>query len=104
MGRDDFPDPVQTRQTLRIVSEGRPLSFRPISGEARVPGAGIVRSLIQTNEARTRHLKRKELALDTAQDAVDLVSFYERHRFQKVSTTRWDSTNYVSVVMSKKIR
>jgi len=64
---------------------------------------GIGQKLLSLVEAKARAAGGKELSLDTAEGALELIKKYERHGFQIVSTTQWSTTNYHSVVMSKKI-
>jgi GNAT superfamily N-acetyltransferase len=66
-------------------------------------GRGIARSLLFHIEKRTRDLGGKELTLDTAEGAIELIDMYKRHGYKAVSTTRWESTNYRSIIMAKEI-
>lgn len=67
-------------------------------------GQGIGKALLQFVEERTKTLGGKELSLDTATGAVELIATYQRHGYKIVTTTQWLSTNYLSVVMTKKIK
>ncbi len=67
-------------------------------------GRGIGNALLQFVEKRTKVLGGKELSLDTAEGAVELITTYRRHGYEIVGTTQWSSTNYLSVVMTKKIK
>lgn len=44
-----------------------------------------------------------ELALDTAEGATHLTRWYERLGFRFFQHVSWDETNYLSVVMSKRL-
>jgi GNAT superfamily N-acetyltransferase len=66
-------------------------------------GRGIANQLLLRIEERTKQLRGKELALDTAEGAVELIEMYKRRGFKAVSTTKWASTNYQSIVMTKEI-
>jgi RimJ/RimL family protein N-acetyltransferase/ribosomal protein S18 acetylase RimI-like enzyme len=45
-----------------------------------------------------------EVAIDTAESAAHLIDFYRKRGYRLVGTVDWDGTNYVSVIMSKRIR
>jgi GNAT superfamily N-acetyltransferase len=64
-------------------------------------GRGIANRLLLFVEARARNLGGKEMALDTAESAFDLIHMYERRGYKSVSKTKWNATNYLSVVMTK---
>jgi GNAT superfamily N-acetyltransferase len=64
-------------------------------------GKGISKRLYQTVEDHARALGSTEMALDTAETAYDLIAMYRRWGFEIVDSADWDSTNYVSVIMSK---
>lgn len=66
-------------------------------------GRGIAHCLLSHIEKRAKELGGKELALDTAEGAVELIEMYKRHGYKPVSTTRWASTNYESIIMTKEI-
>ena len=64
-------------------------------------GRGLGRSLLRCIENRARDLGARELSLDTAEPATDLIGMYERWGFRRVAMADWDATNYLSVVLSK---
>ncbi|MEI7984932.1 MAG: GNAT family N-acetyltransferase [Armatimonadota bacterium] len=64
-------------------------------------GFGIAKRLYQTVEDHARATGATEIALDTAETAHDLIAMYRRWGFEIVDTADWDSTNYISVIMSK---
>lgn len=66
-------------------------------------GRGIARKLLQHVELRAGELGFSEIALDTAEGALELIAMYQRHGYVVVSSTRWASTNYRSVVMAKEL-
>jgi GNAT superfamily N-acetyltransferase len=67
-------------------------------------GRGIANQLLWVIEERVRKLSGKELALDTAEGAGELIEMYRRHGFKAVSTTKWASTNYQSIIMTKELK
>ena len=66
-------------------------------------GYGIAKRLYQTVEGHARALGATEIALDTAETAHELISTYCRWGFGIVGSADWESTNYVSVIMAKKL-
>jgi hypothetical protein len=50
---------------------------------------------------RARELGAREIALDTAEPATHLVSWYTRLGFRFVEHWQWSYTNYRSVVLSR---
>ncbi|MBV8659925.1 MAG: GNAT family N-acetyltransferase [Burkholderiales bacterium] len=44
-----------------------------------------------------------ELALDTSEHATHLIAWYCRRGYVQVDTTQWGHTNYLSVVMSRRL-
>lgn len=45
----------------------------------------------------------KELALDTAEQAQHLIDYYSKRGFKQVGYYKWTTTNYRSVVMTKRL-
>lgn len=66
-------------------------------------GSGIGRRLMAEAEKIAMSQGAQELALDTAEDALHLVNWYQRIGFVRVQFVDWDETNYRSVVLSKRL-
>lgn len=66
-------------------------------------GQGIGRALHATVEQAARDLGAVELACDTAAPATALIEMYARWGYRVVAETRWDVTNYRSVILSKQL-
>jgi GNAT superfamily N-acetyltransferase len=64
-------------------------------------GRGIARKLLARVETNAREEGAREIALDTAEEALELIAMYRRHGYAPVTTTQWSVTNYRSVVMAK---
>ena len=64
-------------------------------------GQGLGRRMFDLVEDRARKEGAAELALDTADGAVELQRWYEELGFRPVQHVSWDDTNYRSVVLSK---
>lgn len=77
-------------------------SFGQYAVDPDVQGFGIGTKLLAYLEEVARSLGAKELALDTAETATELIGFYHRLGFRVVGTADWrPTTNYLSVIMSK---
>ncbi len=64
---------------------------------------GIGAKLLEKVEDMARSEGIDELAMDTAEDAKELIQYYTKRGYQFVQYVDWDITNYRSVVLSKKI-
>jgi GNAT superfamily N-acetyltransferase len=64
---------------------------------------GIGDLLMDHVEAFARNNGDVELALDTAKPAVHLIRWYRRRGYRFIEEVDWEITNYVSVVMSKRL-
>lgn len=78
-------------------------SFRQFTVEPSLRRNGIGSYLIQYVERRAAIIGAAELALDTAEPATDLIQFYFARGYRFIEYVRWDTENYRSVVMSKRI-
>ena len=72
--------------------------------EPTLQSNGIGRALIRACETWAREREYTELALDTAEPAAHLVSFYERLGYSRVGSVQWSGKVYRSVVMSKALQ
>lgn len=66
-------------------------------------GRGIGRLLMETAERRAVEIGAAEIALSTPEPAAWLVAMYERHGYRIVERWHWAETNYMSVIMSKRL-
>ncbi len=64
---------------------------------------GIGARLLTLAEQTARQAGAKELALDTAESATHLIDHYSARGFRQVGYAQWGSTNYRSVIMSKRL-
>lgn len=79
-------------------------SFGQFAVEPDLQGQGIGDALLAHIEARARELGAEELALDTAKPAKHLIDFYAKRGYRLVGEVDWrPHTNYLSVVMSKRL-
>jgi RimJ/RimL family protein N-acetyltransferase len=67
-------------------------------------GAGVGSRLMAEAERHAFQQGAIEAAVDTAEGATHLIEFYSRRGYRHVGRIDWDGTNYVSVVMSKRLR
>lgn len=67
-------------------------------------GLGIGDALLKVAEGVAREAGCGELALDTAQPAIELITYYERQGFRIVGRADWrPETNYESWIMTKRL-
>ena len=78
-------------------------SFGQFAIKSDLQGQGLGSGMMDFVEARAKILGARELALDTSEHATDLIRMYEKRGYKRVAVTQWDVTNYLSVVMSKKL-
>ena len=78
-------------------------SFGQFAIHPTVQGKGYGSAIMEKLETRAKELGASELALDTSEHAADLISRYEKRGYLAVAHTKWEVTNYHSVVMAKKL-
>ncbi len=66
--------------------------------------SGLGSRLLCEAEAHAFYQGGTEAAIDTAEGAKHLIDYYARRGYRHVGSVDWDGTNYVSVVMSKRLR
>ena len=71
--------------------------------ERELQRQGIGEKLMDHVEAFARAAGVAELALDTAVPAAHLIRWYERRGYREIEHIDWEVTNYLSVVMSKRL-
>jgi predicted N-acetyltransferase YhbS len=64
---------------------------------------GIGSRLMDIVEARAREKGVAELALDTSEHAEALIAMYTRRGYRFIEYSKWDSVNYRSVILSKRL-
>lgn len=64
---------------------------------------GIGSKLLEKVEDMARRERIQELALDTAEDAKELIQYYKKRGYRFIQYVDWEITNYRSVVLSKKM-
>ena len=64
---------------------------------------GLGSRLLERVEMRAHELGAAEIACDTAQSASELIQWYKRHGYRIVGTANWETTNYRSYLLSKKL-
>ena len=97
-----FKDPMQT--------SGCPWYDRPdvasvgqFAVDPALQGKGLGRRLMMLAEERALTSGTRELALDTAEPATHLISWYTRLGYRHIEYADWGHTNYRSVIMSKAV-
>jgi len=77
--------------------------FGQFAVEPECQEVGIGSLLMDFAEHFARLRGARELALDTAESADDLIDFYRVRLYREVGHVQWDVTNYRSVVLSKEL-
>ncbi len=77
--------------------------FNQFGVEPNLQRKGVGARLLGEVERRARELGATELALDTAEPAKDLIATYTRRGYRFVEYAQWKSTNYRSVILSKRL-
>jgi GNAT superfamily N-acetyltransferase len=75
--------------------------FAQYAVKTTLQGRGIAGQLLERMESYARETGAREIALDTAEEASELIAMYRRHGYVPVSATQWSVTNYRSVIMAK---
>lgn len=75
--------------------------FMQFAVEPALQRQGIGSALLDAVETRAAARGMREIALDTAEPATDLITRYERRGYRFVDHVQWEVTNYRSVMMSK---
>ena len=71
--------------------------------EEKFQNRGIGNKLIEYAEQLALEEGAEEIAIDTAEGASQLTRFYENRGYRFVAFAQWETTNYRSVIMSKKL-
>ena len=69
--------------------------------EPKAQGKGLGRALLYACESWARERGYRELAMDTAEQAEHLISFYGSLGYKNVGSVQWQGKVYRSVVLSK---
>lgn len=71
--------------------------------EPEYQNSGIGGKLIDFVEKLAVRDEAKEIAVDTAEGATELINYYKKRGYRFVGYTQWSVTNYRSVVLSKNL-
>lgn len=64
---------------------------------------GLGSKLIDLVEQCAIRDNAKEISIDTAEGAIELIEYYKKRKYSFVKYIQWDVTNYRSVILSKKL-
>jgi len=78
-------------------------SFHQLAVRPRLQRHGIGSALLAHVERRAGEQGVKELALDTAEPAEDLIRFYTSRGYRFIDYVKWNAVNYRSVILSKSL-
>ena len=77
--------------------------FGQFAVKPELQGAGIGDQLLRYVEQKAKLCGAREIALDTSKNADSLISWYTKRGYQPVGIMDWDVTNYISVILSKRL-
>lgn len=77
--------------------------FGKFAVEPMYQNCGVGEKLMEHIEQYAISKGMKELALDTSDEAKHLIDYYKKRGFRFIRYHKWGSTNYRSMIMSKKI-
>jgi GNAT superfamily N-acetyltransferase len=78
-------------------------SYGQFAVHPRVQSKGLGSKMIELVEDIARKEGAAEIAIDTAESALDLISFYKNRNYREVDRVQWKETNYQSVILSKQL-
>jgi GNAT superfamily N-acetyltransferase len=79
-------------------------SFGQFAVSPELQGRGIGSMLIDLVESLAAETGAQEIALDTAEGAKHLIEYYTRRGYRPVGHADWEETNYISVILSKRLQ
>ncbi|MDQ7797609.1 MAG: GNAT family N-acetyltransferase [Candidatus Edwardsbacteria bacterium] len=77
--------------------------FGQFGVEPALQGTGLGKRLYQTVEDHCRKNRVKFLALDTCENATDLIEMYQRWGFKQVDRVKWEVVDFRSIIMAKEL-
>jgi GNAT superfamily N-acetyltransferase len=75
--------------------------FGQFGVDPALQGTGLGKRLYQTVEDHCQKNNVKYLALDTCQDAAELIEMYQRWGFKQVDRVKWEVVDFRSIIMAK---
>jgi predicted N-acetyltransferase YhbS len=91
------------KNTPEIYQRDDLVVFGKFAVEPEYQCKGIGGMLMDFIEKYVKEKGIKELALDTAEQAQHLIDYYSKRGFKQVDYYKWRTTNYRSVVMTKRL-
>ncbi len=75
--------------------------FQQFAVEPGLQGQGVGSLMMDHIEGRAGEMQATEIALDTSDQATNLIAMYQKRNYEIVSEADWSITNYRSVIMRK---
>jgi len=91
------------KNTPEIYQRDDLVVFGKFAVEPQYQCKGIGGMLMDFIEKYVKEKGIKELALDTAEQAQHLIDYYSKRGYKQVGYYKWRTTNYRSVVMTKRL-
>lgn len=92
------PDPYDSCPLYRDLSQ---VVLNQLAVEPSIQRCGIGRALVECVESRGAACGYRSVALDTAENAVDLVAWYRTMGYEIAGVIKWEDKTYRSVLMCK---
>lgn len=93
----------QSSSPVNFYQQDRLAVFGQFGVHPDYKGKGVGKGLYMTAEEFARRRGDEIIALDTAEGATHVIELYQRWGFEVVDHHKWDSTNYRSVIMARKL-
>ncbi len=77
--------------------------FQQFAVAPELQGRGLGSAMMDLVEELAGRWGAEEIALDTSEHADNLIDYYQSRGYSIVARQDWEETNYVSVVLSKKL-
>ena len=77
--------------------------FGQFGVDPTLQGTGLGKRLYQTVEDHCQKNNVRFLALDTCENAADLIEMYQRWGFKQVDRVKWEVVDFRSIIMAKEL-
>ena len=99
-----YPPHTKPEEKCEWYNRDGVCTFGQFGVEPSLQKSGLGTAMMKFIEDYARAHGAAELALDTAENAANLIAFYESRGFRKVGNVKWESVSHHSVVFSKRLQ
>jgi GNAT superfamily N-acetyltransferase len=79
-------------------------SYGQFAVDPRFQSIGLGSKLMELVELHATKDNAREIAIDTAEGASELIDYYQKRGYVFVTHTQWEVTNYRSVILAKRLK